>query len=430
MVLVFIVAEESRGAFSSQFKLQELNYYFHKNNLQGQDIYFYSISQFSPCIAHIVEEGQWTVGGSRSMEDFESLLPYVQEHLTNQLYGIVLASTSDIDGVHRAYSIHTQLPEDYDILILSWDGSAYNETVTSLVGSYNPGQNLGENVRNYITRDIFPEAIDLETDLLLSSCNVSGDLAVTKKKLATCCTLAQGFRKPQAGRRNESLEKIMREIQEINQVLEACKGAAEKISREFKATQNQASYDSVACIKYATSFTPDQITITQVQSQDHRHYILTIVNNTSYHWDDLVVYIPETSSNLFSRVGLKPYETITKEAEFDYELLQQRGVFTFKVMFGSHVISNDCAVQRIILTGLRYNGEGYEVYAMNSFINIKDCILVWLGQDGVQHELATSFTNFSESRIFIQDIRQGDQISLAVYAGELALSSTITFEAN
>ena len=125
----------------------------------------------------------------------------------------------------------------------------------------------------------------------------------------------------------------------------------------------------------------DHLHLEEAQDSGHSYHLLTIKNNTSYYWENVTVYIPAINRKLVEGINLQPYETIKKteedEIDYDFELLQHQGVYVMKLMFYSHIISNDCYITRIILSELLPNGKVHELHTKNMGVAISNCAIIY-----------------------------------------------------
>lgn len=226
----------------------------------------------------------------------------------------------------------------------------------------------------------------------------------------------------------DSKEKsVWNNLRKINKDLENLCDLAKDIGEKIAFKANNASFESAEIIKYASSFTPDQVTIHEVQSANHQYHEMTIANNTDFIWEKIYLWVPEAAEILHEPFNLKPREILKFNILFKYRLFQQFGTYTIQVKLRSHVISENCPVSRINLISLQANQNFHFLLTKNHFMEIENCTISYVGSDSVRYDLNVKLDAFSEKQIKIEGLIPGDQVCFQVFEDEKPQSELGSF---
>ena len=226
---------------------------------------------------------------------------------------------------------------------------------------------------------------------------------------------------------NINLKNIYDQLQSLNSEMFKSTEKLLKINAALKPVQYENNIDSNDLLKSASFFKREHITITEEQDPGHSCHLLTITNNTYYHWKELILYIPTNKSSFDIRIELKPKEILNKTVEdaldYNYELLIENGTYSMHLLYCSLIVSNDVHISRILIKTLQPIGSVHRLTMKNNHIMIGGCTLMYQSEStGNCIQIKCDFPHFKEKTVDIQNLIRNDVIIFAVYKGNLLLS--------
>lgn len=429
----FLFLRYDNGMFQSSMKRNELLKLVKKLQLIGNEVYFYGIQDYSDSVSSIIDECGWLNCGERTINNDEELQASFNEGLSNPFFSVLLVSLKDIELIRRNYDITSELPE-FDCFVFDWVNDKWQESPYELFESmFNPDLSAHENVVNTIRATVYPQIAAVENTFSEMSSGNKTSLRSAKdtfrrttKKIDSLASKAHDNANPDL-ELNKKLEDISNDLVKLNQDIEMFTEKGNEIIKNMKQDKILMDFDSSKVIKYAVNFYMQQITLLEKQSQGNDFHLLTVTNNTSYHWENLVIYIKESQKRLQEIPILKPYETLKLEADYEFELLNDFGCFTMQVYFGDHQVSEEISICRILLLELKKTGNIYEIVTKNQYIAMQGCNIWYKVNGNEEKNIAASFSNFGTKKIAIRDLKHGDQVDFVVHNDKMNLSELKKF---
>jgi hypothetical protein len=429
----FLFLRYDNGIFQSTMKKNEFLKLARKLQLIGNEVYFYGVQDYSENASTIKDECGWVTCGERTINNDEELQVFFNEGLSNPYFSVLLVSFKDIELIRRNYEITSELPE-FDCLVFDWVNDKWQEIPHELFESmFNQDLSAHENVINTIRATVYPQIAAVEntfsemsSDNKTSLRSAKDTFRRTTKKIDSLASKAHENANPDL-ELNKKLEEISNDLEKLNNDVEMFTDKGNEIIKNMQQDKITMDFDSSKVIKYATNFNMQQITLVEKQSQGNDYHLLTVTNNTSYHWENLVIYIKESQKRLQEIPNLKPYETLNLEADYEFELLNEFGCFSMQVYFGDHQVSEEILICRILLLELKKSGNIHEIVTKNQYIAMQGCS-IWYKVNGNEEKvIAASFSNFGTKKIAIRDLRHGDQVEFVVYNDKVNLSELKKF---
>ena len=437
----FIFLRSDRAILENAQNRDKIIKYMKKQSIIGGNIDtfidLYGIQRYNDELREIVDELKWELMHVRDEEDFPSFLQNFDSAARKGRLAVFLASLAEINEIRKNYELFEHY-DDYDLFIFQWNNHVWIEQPIKLedliFDNYNDEISLDENISSIIRADIYPEIAEFENFTSNKCVEYNENVDLISEKVNKARILIDN-KFQNAGVNNnrandimsQKLKEIYNNIMEINSGILNSKEKLAGICSKFQPNQNNIDYDPTKIIKHASVFRRDHLQLEEAQDLGHSHHLLTIKNNTSYYWENVTVYIPAIDKKLVEEINLQPYETIKKteddEIYYEFELLQHQGVYVMRLMFYSHIISNDCYITRIILSELSSNGKVHELHTRNFGVAISNCTIIYTSKfTGNSQKIANNFGNYASRKVVISNLTRGDTVTFVVYKDQLQLS--------
>ena len=102
--------------------------------------------------------------------------------------------------------------------------------------------------------------------------------------------------------KNSQLDKkiysIAKDLQTQQQEIERISATSLEIIKQLEITPNVLKFEPEDLILYATSFSSNDVTLTETQSECKGFHKIIIKNNTTFYWENIFLYIPCTDEIL------------------------------------------------------------------------------------------------------------------------------------
>lgn len=423
MVFLFILKECLEE--HSQSNLERLRSFLLSNSVKGQTANLLRISDFADGLDGIVDDLNWTIFGSRSSNDIEVVISIIKNNLAYPDYLVLIVSLQELEAIRNSMQLTDPLSKATDLLIVLCENNSTSEQVIQL-DMYNPNQTLEENLIGTIRNEIYPQLLNFNGEVTANSTQILKDLSNTiKVNLGKIKIL--GKKKILGGAKATS---VWESLKNVNKDVENIIEKTSLIFSKIEKTKNEAGFSQIDLIKRAWQFNSDYIKVEESQCPQRQYHQFKITNNTDYIWENIQLLVVEQAKAMCKPFGLNPREILEFNIDYEYDLLGEIGNFNIQAKYRSHVISGNCNVARISITGIQDNGRNHLLLMRNHFIKIENCVICWVGNDGIQNHTEAKFASYSENRLEIHELVRGDNVCFQVFSGQICLSSPAYFLVN
>ena len=427
-MVLFLIKIDSKEDLAES-RVSRIGKFMQKYGAVGNDVIFFSISEYESEIDNIVTPLEWSSIGNRSKDEYNLLCNTISEWLSTN-FSVFFVSSYEMSLLITNF-FELEEKNTYDIVTLSfvenkWSHDAF-EFVDDICNSELP---LIDNILFIFRSLLIPELA------YLSERNRVSKERIKKKCLKlskNANEIRRAYRKFLKNVKDDNGDDAITKVQDVTRkMITIGKNADENIDKckeiidKLKYTENRNIFDSEKLILFPTQFSLNQIELQESLLSDHCYHEFVLKNATPFYWRNLVIYIEITGERLLEISELGPFQTIKPTTDYDFDLITQKGTYEVQVYYGSQAVSKKVTVARILLISLLKVNQIWNISMQNNGVKIEGCqVKITRVKDQNEKTVITTFHNYKNTTILVQDLIVGELYEIQVISKGMVISNKL-----